>query len=84
MFNDENMKFKFHDKQVLTTYAYEVAKSQKRMMHRNHFIHVAQADPNGNIIYHSFPRLVIYSEMDPLKTISFKVFKGMKMLINEL
>ena len=60
MFNDENMKFKFHDKQVLTTYAYEVGKSNKRLLHRNHFIHVAQTDDQGNIVYHSFPRLVPY------------------------
>ena len=53
-------------------------------MHRNHFIHVAQADAGGNIVYHSFPRLVMYSEIEPLKSIAFKIFKGMKSLVQEI
>lgn len=68
----------------MTTYAYELAKQQKRIMHRNHFIHVAQADAGGNIVYHSFPRLVMYSEVEPLKSIAFKIFKGMKSLVQEI
>ena len=84
MFNDEQMKFKFHDKQVLTTYAYEIPKAHKKLLHRNQFVHVAQVDLQGQIRYHSFPRLVTYTEMEPLKSISFKIYKGLKTLIQEV
>ena len=60
MFADERMKFKFTEDQVLTTYAYEVNKSLKRHVHRNQFIHVAEVDAQGQVVYHSFPRLVYY------------------------
>ena len=53
-------------------------------MHRNHFVHLAMVNPDGNISYHSYPRLIQYSEMDPLKTIGFKIYKGLKNLLNEV
>ncbi len=52
-------------------------------MHRNHFIHIAQTDLKGDITFQSFPRLVFYSDTDPLKSICFKIFKGLKSLVNE-
>lgn len=41
-------------------------------------MHVAKAESDGRITYHSFPRLIIYQETDTLKNISLKVFKGMR------
>lgn len=67
MFTDESMKFKFHDKQILTTYAYEIPKSMKKFVSRNHFIHVALVDSEGSITYQTFPRLILYSDTEPLK-----------------
>ena len=45
---------------------------------------MAQTDTNGNIKYHSFPRLIQYSEAEPLKSISFKIYKGMKNLVFDI
>jgi hypothetical protein len=56
----------------------------RRLMLRSHFVHIAMVDSEGHVTYHSFPRLIMYSEMDALKTISFKIYKGLKNLINEV
>jgi hypothetical protein len=41
-------------------------------------------DLEGTVTYHSFPRLIQYSEMDPLKTLSFKIYKGLRNLLYQI
>jgi len=70
MFSNENMKFNFKPDQVLTTFAYEISRSQKERIKRCNFVHVAKADIEGRITYHLFPRFVFYQDADQLRTIS--------------
>ncbi|CDW77742.1 spore germination protein ia [Stylonychia lemnae] len=78
MFSNEGMKFNFRQDQSLTTFAYEVSKTQKDKIKRQNFVHIAKADQDGRITYHCFPRLIMYQESDQLKTISGKIFKGLR------
>jgi len=62
LFNNEQMKFSFQKNQTLTTFAYEVSKTYQYKTKRFHFIHVAKPDSQGQIGYHSFPRLIHFNE----------------------
>ena len=75
------MKFSFHKDQVLTTFAYEVSKALKDKMRRYHFIHIGKKDQQGNIKYHSFPRMIHFNEQDPLKVLALKLFKVLRPLL---
>ncbi len=54
-------------------------------MHKSQFIHIAQTDQiTGQIVYHSFPRLVHFNLDDPLKKISFEIFRAMDSMVPRL
>ena len=75
------MKFSFKAEQTFTTFAYEISRSHKEKVKRSHFIHIAKADLEGRITYHSFPILINYQETEPLKNIAVKIFKGLRGLV---
>ena len=81
MFSAESIKFTFVKDQVLTTFAYEVSLTYKLKIKKYHFIHVAQANREGQVEYFGSPIMVHFNDQDPLKAIALKVFKFMRPIL---
>jgi len=44
-------------------------------------VHIGKRDASDQVIYHSFPRLVYFSDSDLLKIVALKLFKVLKPLL---
>lgn len=75
------MKFSFVKDQILTCFAYEVSKTLKDRVKRQHFVHIVKVNEQNKVTYNSFPRLVIYNDQDPLKVVALKVLRHLRPLL---
>ena len=82
-FTESQIIFNFAPGQQLTTYAYEVDRKAKDKLHSINFIHLTKQEFSvTSKRYHTFPRLLMFGENDSIKTIGFKIYKEMRLLLH--
>ena len=85
VFIEDNINLTFAKNQELTAYAYECPKGSPEKLISINFVHLIKEElSQNNKRYHSFPRLVHFSDSDSIKNIGLKIFKDLKETMKDI